>query len=75
MLALWQQLVTGDLFGLRDYRLLLSLAILIPALWLDWAQYHHADEMFVLRQNQVVQAALLATVIVLILVVTNSGAG
>lgn len=74
-LGLWQQLLVGNLFGLRDYGLLFPLAVLIPAIWLDWTQYNKAEEIFFWHQKQVIQAALLATVIVLILVVTSSGAG
>jgi len=71
----WQQLFAGNLFGMRDSQLLFPLTVLIPAIWLDWIQYDKAEEVFFLRQKQVVQAALLATAIVLILVVTSSGAG
>jgi alginate O-acetyltransferase complex protein AlgI len=74
-LALWQQLLVGNLFGIVDHRLIFSLVILIPAIWLDWAHYYKGEEMFFLHQKQVVQASMLATVIILILVVTSSGAG
>lgn len=74
-LGLWQQLLIGNVFGMMDYRLLFPLALLIPALWLDWVQYNKAEETFFLNQKHVPQAALLATVIILILVVTSSGAG
>jgi alginate O-acetyltransferase complex protein AlgI len=71
----WQQLFIGNLFGMKDSRLLFPLTVLIPAIWLDWIQYDKAEETFFLHQKQVVQAALLATAIILILVVTSSGAG
>jgi D-alanyl-lipoteichoic acid acyltransferase DltB (MBOAT superfamily) len=74
-LALWQQLLVGNLFGTMDHSLMFSLVVLIPAIWLDWAQYNKAEEMFFLHQKQFVQATILATVLVLILVVTTSGAG
>jgi D-alanyl-lipoteichoic acid acyltransferase DltB (MBOAT superfamily) len=74
-LALWQQLLVGNLFGTVDHSLMFSLVVLIPAIWLDWAQYNKAEEMFFLHQKQFVQATILATVLVLILVVTTSGAG
>jgi alginate O-acetyltransferase complex protein AlgI len=74
-LALWQQLLVGNLFGTIDHRLIFSLAVLVPAILLDWAQYNKAEEMFFLHQKQAVQATMLATVLVLILVVTTSGAG
>lgn len=74
-LNFWKELVTGNFFGLSDTGLLFSLAVLIPAIWLDWAQYKKSDETFFLHQNQVVQAALLATVIVLVLVATSTGPG
>lgn len=72
---IWQQLWVGDFFSLQSNRLIFPLIILIPAIWLDWAQYNKAEETFFLHQRQVVQAAMLATVIIFILVVTSSGAG
>jgi hypothetical protein len=49
--------------------------MLIPSIWLDWAQYNKAEEVFFVRQRQVAQAAMLAIVIIFILVVTSSGTG
>lgn len=74
-LNFWQQLWFGNLFGLVDNRLVYSLAALIPAVSLDWVQFKKADEVFFLQQRWVVQALWLATVITLILIVTDSGAG
>lgn len=74
-LGLWNQLLVGNIFGFRDQGLILPLVVLALALWLDWAQYNKAEEIFFLRQKQFVQATMLATVILLILVVTSSGAG
>jgi D-alanyl-lipoteichoic acid acyltransferase DltB (MBOAT superfamily) len=71
----WQQLLVGNLYGMRDSRLIFPLAVLIPALWLDWAKYDTEEQMFILHRNRTVQAAILAAVIGLILVVTSSGAG
>lgn len=73
--GLWQQLWTADLFGLRDDTLVFPLVMLIPSIWLDWAQYNKAEEVFFVRQRQVAQAAMLAIVIIFILVVTSSGTG
>jgi hypothetical protein len=74
-LGLWQQLLTGNFYGPFDSRLIFSLLILIPAIWLDWTQYDKAEELYFLQQKQVAQAFILATVITLILIVTNSGTG
>lgn len=74
-LNLWQQLWVGEFFSLNDNRLIFPLVMLIPSVWLDWAQHNKLEETFFLRQNYVVQAAMLATVIIFILVVTSSGAG
>jgi len=74
-LGLWNQLLVGNIFGFRDQGLILPLVVLALALWLDWAQYNKAEEIFFLRQKQFVQATMLATVILLVLVVTSSGAG
>jgi D-alanyl-lipoteichoic acid acyltransferase DltB (MBOAT superfamily) len=74
-LGLWNQLLVGNLFGFRDQGLILPLVVLTLALWLDWAQYNKAEEIFFLRQRQSVQATMLATLILLILIVTSSGVG
>ena len=72
---LWRQLWVGDFFSPQGNRLIFPLVMLIPAIWLDWAQYNKAEETFFLQQRQVVQAAMLSTVIIFILVVTSAGAG
>ena len=74
-LNFWQQLFIGNLFGLRDYTLLFSLAILLPAILLDWAQYNKADESFFLEQKPLTQAFLIATVIMVIFLTTMSNTG
>jgi D-alanyl-lipoteichoic acid acyltransferase DltB (MBOAT superfamily) len=74
-LNFWKQLFIGDWIGMVDNRLLFALVVLIPSLWLDWAQDKKADETFFLHQNQFVQSALLASVIVALLIVTTYGAG
>ena len=74
-LEFWKELLVGNFFGQVDPRLLFAMLVLALALLLDWAQYNKADEAFFLRRPQIVQAALLATVIALILVVTSAGTG
>jgi len=71
----WKALWLGKTLGLTDYRLAYSLAVLVPAICLDWAQSKGADEVFFLQQKWGVQAVLLATVIILILIVTDLGPG
>jgi alginate O-acetyltransferase complex protein AlgI len=71
----WKQVLLGKLFGLQDYKLVYSLVVLIPSLCLDYAQYKEADEAFVLRLSPVLQSTLLATIILLLLIVTVSGPG
>jgi alginate O-acetyltransferase complex protein AlgI len=73
--GLWKQLLVGNVFGFRDQGLIFPLMVLIPAIWLDWAQYNKPEEIFFLRQPQFIQATMLATAILLILVVTSSGTG
>jgi alginate O-acetyltransferase complex protein AlgI len=67
----WNQLLFGEVFGLRDYRLVYPLFVLIPALFLDYVQFQRGGEGFFLRLNPVVQSAVLATVITLILIVAS----
>lgn len=74
-LEFWKELLVGNFFGQVDPQLLFAMLVLTLALLLDWAQYNKADEAFFLRRPQIVQAAMLATVIVLILVVTSAGTG
>jgi len=74
-LSLWNQLLIGNVFGFRDQGLVFPLMVLIPAIWLDLAQYNKAEEIFFLRQSQFAQATILATAMILILVVTSSDAG
>ncbi len=74
-LSLWNQLLIGNVFGFRDQGLVFPLMVLIPAIWLDLAQYNKAEEIFFLRQSQFAQASILATAMILILVVTSSDAG
>jgi alginate O-acetyltransferase complex protein AlgI len=71
----WNQLLFGDMFGLVDYRLLLSLVVTGLALYLDYAQYKEADEVFFLRLNPLMQGAMLATVMAMLIIVTASGQG
>ena len=74
-LNFWQQLLVGNLFGMRDYRILFSLALLLPAIWLDWIQYNKADESFFLEQKPITQAFMLATVVMLLILITSLNAG
>ncbi|HAW50709.1 MAG TPA: hypothetical protein DCX54_00030, partial [Flavobacteriales bacterium] len=74
-LDFWRELFFGNLVGLRDYRLLFSLALIIPAIGLDWVPYNKSYDFFFLRQKQLTQAFLLATVIMLIFLTTISGTG
>lgn len=73
-LTFWQQLLVGPIFGLKDYGLIFPMVVLVLALWLDWAQYNKPEEIYFLQQRQLVQATMVATVIVFVLVVTSSGA-
>jgi alginate O-acetyltransferase complex protein AlgI len=70
-----QHFLIGRMWGTENEWLIYSLAVLIPAIWLDWAQYNKAEEKFFLQHKPVLQGAMLATMIVLILVVTSSGEG
>lgn len=74
-LDFWRELFVGNLFGLRNYHLVFSLALLIPAVLLDLAQFNKADEFYFLQQKQLTQAFLLATVIMLLFLVTSTGTG
>lgn len=55
-------LPVGDVYGwnIPDPRIFL---VLVPAILLDWAQYHHKDEFVFLKWPRWVQAALLALAI------------
>lgn len=74
-LNFWKQLWHGNAIGLMDYKLIYSLFILIPAIYFDWIQSQRGDEFFLLQRGEIVQALLIATLIFLILIVTNSGPG
>lgn len=67
-LAYWRGMITFSSLALPPKRLLL---LLIPALWLDWMQARHNDELVFMRWPRLAQAALLALAFLAILVATQ----
>jgi D-alanyl-lipoteichoic acid acyltransferase DltB (MBOAT superfamily) len=74
-LTIWRQLWISNPIGFIDYRLVFSFVLLIPAICLDWAESQRADDLFLLQGNDIVRSVLFATMIILILVITDSGSG
>jgi alginate O-acetyltransferase complex protein AlgI len=64
-----------DLSNLSQRPSLRILIILIPALWVDWVQYHRDDELVFLRWPRLVQATLLAIAILVTFLITQSDTG
>jgi alginate O-acetyltransferase complex protein AlgI len=69
-LAFWGGLLNWSSLDLQHRRLFIALAVVAVAIALDWMQRRHDDEVAFLRWPRPAQAALLATTIVLVWIVT-----
>jgi alginate O-acetyltransferase complex protein AlgI len=56
-LAFWKQLFAFTALPLPDSRVFL---VILPAVWIDWVQYRHGDELAVLAWPRPARAAVLA---------------
>jgi D-alanyl-lipoteichoic acid acyltransferase DltB (MBOAT superfamily) len=66
----WNALLTTRVIGVADTRIVYAMFVLLLAVGLDWVQTRKTSEIFFLQYRSIVQAALLATVIVLLLIVS-----
>ena len=69
----WQGLVTN--WSGMQWPTTRILIILIPALWLDWVQYHANSDVVFLRWPRLAQAALLALAILVTFLITQADTG
>jgi alginate O-acetyltransferase complex protein AlgI len=69
-LAFWHALLNWTGFDIQHRRLLVALAILVPAVAFDWMQQLHQDDAAVRQWPRLAQATLLAVTVLLLWIVT-----
>ena len=74
-LEFWAALLNWSSFAIRYRRLFLVAPLLGLVVALDWVQYRSQDEFIFLRWPRLAQATCLATTILLLIIVTESGSG
>ena len=73
-LTFWQALFDWSSFDFKHRRLVIALAVLVPAAVLDWLQQRYQDEVAIIHLPRLVQATALAMSVLLVWIVTAEDA-